>query len=183
MNQIYHLADDPKSLREFILLLHTGETVLGAPVSNQKEDRRRVGQECLQRLAQDILEILTQNEEEEDKEDLDNLSQALEDGTKELIAQLELDGYIFRGGRLYPVEGSVIAEHEEQGYLEHLVDNLPLQDRDVIKHHIRLSQQAYAEGRWNDTITNARSFLEAILQQVAAALHQKIHNTSALLHK
>ena len=90
---------------------------------------------------------------------------------------LELDGYIYKEGTLYPTEPSVIDEKEEQSYLELLIDNLSLSDAPIIKHHLQLSEQAYVDSRWSDTISNARSFLEAILGQIADSLHTKLNGT------
>jgi hypothetical protein len=169
LTEIYHLnPEEPNSLREFILLLHTGETV-------RTSERRNVGQECLRQLAQDLLEITTQDIDEEE-EDPDNLSKAASEGTKELIAQLELDGYIFKDGRLYLVESSVIDVQAEQGYLASLVDSFPLADPATIKHHINRAEEHYVNGKWDDSIGNSRKFLDAILNQVAERVYLKVNN-------
>src|ERR1044072_8061690 len=54
-----------------------------------------------------------------------------------------------------------------------LVDSVPIQEKAVIKHHIKESEKAYAEGRWGHSISDARNVLEAILREVAAAHHAK----------
>jgi hypothetical protein len=49
-----------------------------------------------------------------------------------LRAQLELDGYVYRNGNLYPVESSVVDVQAEQSYLDSLVDSLGLSDPPTI---------------------------------------------------
>jgi hypothetical protein len=46
-----------------------------------------------------------------------------------------------------------------------------------------MCQTAYLESRWNDTISNARNFLEAILSQVGNALHLKLQNSPLITHR
>ena len=97
---------------------------------------------------------------------------------QKLISRLEIDGYLYRDGHLHPIESAVIDIVEERTFLEQLVDSIALQDQTVIKHHIQESERAYSESRWGHSISDARNFFEAILQQIAAAHHLKIKGTT-----
>ena len=44
-----------------------------------------------------------------------------------------------------------------------------MSEPDTIRHHLRLSEDHYRAGRWDDSISNSRKVLEAVLQQVAVA--------------
>lgn len=90
---------------------------------------------------------------------------------------------MFKEGRLYPVESSVIDEQEEQTYLEHLIGKVSLSDEAVIKHHIKLAEEHYVNGRWDDSIANSRKFLEAILAQVADAFNLKKYGSNLSANK
>lgn len=150
--------------RKFILALQTGEMVSHIPYNRGKgEDPHVMSQQLLVKLAKDIIK-----EYETRIEDYGDFSKNSDARKKviELKSQLELDGYVYRDGNLFPVESSVIDEQEEQSYLEKLVDLSRLNDPATIKHHIRLAEEDYVNDRWSNSIGNSRHFLEAILAQV-----------------
>jgi hypothetical protein len=155
-------------LKQRLMGLHTGELFSlfpGPYKTGSEEERQKAGQAYMKALAQSLFKLR------------ETTSQIIPAKANEKIdrlkSQLELDGYVYRNGTLYPTESSVIDEIEEQSYLELLVVSSNLQDHPVIKHHIRLSEEAYADNRWSDSISNSRNFLEAILEQVGRALHGK----------
>jgi hypothetical protein len=95
--------------------------------------------------------------------------------TKALLRQLEIDGYVYRNEKLYPAESTVIPEEEEQSYLEQLIKELGLIDPDTVKHHLQLSEEHFLQGRWDDSISNSRKVLDAILKQVTELIYQKVN--------
>ena len=96
-----------------------------------------------------------------------------------LLDRQELDGYIYKNGKLFTADSSVIKEQEEQTYLEKLVDEFELPDPDTIKHHLSLSDEHFLHGKYDDSISNSRKVLDAILQQVTAAVYLKTENKPA----
>src|ERR1700730_14577955 len=92
---------------------------------------------------------------------------------EQLKPSLEMDGYVYQAGHLYPTESAVIDTIEQRTALERLVDSVALNKKAVIKHHIQESERAYAEQRWGHSISDARNILEAILREVAAVHHLK----------
>ena len=91
---------------------------------------------------------------------------------------LELDGYLFRNGRLLRPEDDVLNAEEEAEVLETLYTSLALAEKNVAINHLKMSEEHYHAERWIDCITNARSFLEATLREVAAAHSQSIKGQS-----
>ncbi len=180
------LSDSHKQLAQAIMGLHTGETIAGATRGSSDSERQTLGQTFLVKLAEDILNLYetlpvysTDGNRVTNQEELNILRAAAAynrpaaDLIHNLKVRLEIDSYLYRDGHLYPVESAVIDTVEERTYLEQLVDLTPLQDQAVIRHHIRDSEVAYADGRWGHSVSDARNFFEALLQQVAAAHHLK----------
>ncbi len=71
---------------------------------------------------------------------------------------------------LYQSEADVLDVEEETGFLQKLYSLLGLPDKSTTFEFLKLSEDHYIGGYWSDCIANARKFLEAILQQVAAHL-------------
>jgi hypothetical protein len=138
------------------------------------------GQKYLKKLAEDILRAIFTESLAEKIEllDIEENMKLLIGQVKMLLSQLELDGYIFKNGKLLPIENSVINQQTEQTYLEVLIDSLLLSDSKTIKHHLNLSEEYYSTCKWGDCISNSRMALEAILQQVADAVHVKKNGTN-----
>jgi hypothetical protein len=168
LNQIKKMKDmfRERELQEFFMRLHTGESVVANNWS--WDDRRKLGQRYLRDLAEDLLNVC-RSPTRYDRWDKEYVKETV----KTLKSQLELDGYIYKDGMLFYSESSVINEVQEQSYLAHLVDNVALADKDTITHHIKLAEEHYVNGKWGDSISNSRNFLEAVLQQVAAAVNKK----------
>jgi hypothetical protein len=77
---------------------------------------------------------------------------------------------------LYDVlaEADVLDTQEATGILETLFNRLSLDNKDLAFHHLKLSEEHYLAGRWDDSISNARKFLESTLQEVAASHSLKV---------
>jgi len=151
---------DNRALKELILKLHTGESVAAATPNCAWKQRVELGQQLLRKLSEDMLLWFYSLEggwnSEFDRE------------VDQLVKQLELDGYVFRKGKLLFSEAAVLDTNEEQGLLGSLVNELALDNATTIDHHLELSETHYIEERWDDSISNSRKFLESVLQEVAA---------------
>lgn len=151
-------------LKEFIMRLHTGETVVPVTQDWSWKQRSKLGQRFLQDLAEDML-CWAQNSES-------YVTGIIKGKISMLISELELDGYIFSDWKLYYSEAAVLDTEDEIGILEKLVKDLNLYNQDTIKHHLDLSETHYIDEKWDDSIANSRKFLESILQEIAARHHQ-----------
>ncbi len=175
LNQVkqYH-SGNTASFRTFLLGLHTGETLRETLYGDNAslEGCQQQAQPLLIKLAKDIL-LRHETEMEQFEEFIEDSAIQQMDALK---SQLEIDGYVYRNKNLYYSESSVIDEQQEQSYLESLVDNLFLTDRDVIKHHLKLSEDHYIESKWDDSIANSRKVLDAILTQIASAVYSKVNS-------
>jgi hypothetical protein len=169
-----------------IMRIHTGETLVPATKDWSWERRVKLGQTLLKKLATDIIRQFENRTPELRPENAfsieigDNFVKSLNDIAKlpfqiisKLKNQLEIDGYIFRDGVLYFTESSVIKEREEQTILELLIEGLPLNDKPIVLNHLKLSEEHYLNDKWGDSISNSRNFLEAILKEIAHAIHSK----------
>jgi len=179
------------SVESGIMKLHTGESIVSATKDSSWDYRRQLGQALLKKLAEDILPFhankavgpiaykpCTTAEQRKMVDSLNESRQKPYNLNQTLRKQLEIDGYIYRDGILYYSESSVIPEQEEQSILELLIKNLPLNDKAVILNHLNLSEEHYLNSKWGDSISNARNFLEAILEKAAHSIHSKKNLTS-----
>ncbi len=144
---------EPRSLREFIMKLHTGETMADATPNWTWQQRQRLGQQYLRNLAKDMLSTEMKHA---------------------LVSNLELDGYVYRDGKLLASESDVLDAQEEAGALEALYTSLGLANKDTMLHHLKLSEDHYLARRWDDSISNSRKVLEGVLQEVAAAYSLRV---------
>lgn len=161
-----------RKLKDFIMKLHTGETVYAATVDWDWTQREKLGQRYLHDLAEDILTYWK--------------SRASTSASKKasevavLQRQLEVEGYEFRDGRLLEPETEVLDVAEETGVLRDLHKELGLANQDTAFHHLGLTEEHYVAGRWDDSISNSRKFLEAVLQEVVATHSLRVlHRTVA----
>jgi hypothetical protein len=91
-----------------------------------------------------------------------------------LIKNLELDGYGFRDGRLIPPESDVLGTDEEGGILATLFNDLGLANWPTAKHCLDLSEEHWLGKKWDDCVSNARRFMESVLQESAAAYSTRL---------
>ena len=163
LNAIKGLIGRERDLKEFVMRLHTGETVANVTPDWSWEQRSKLGQRLLTDLAEDILVYIANLGARETSDVASEASQ--------LVSQLELDGYLFRDQRLYYTEAAVLDTEHEQGILQKLIGDLRLDNEQVMTHHLELSESHYVEGKWDDSIANSRKFLESVLQEAAAKYH------------
>lgn len=163
----YHYSDNrsnaTRKLKEFLMKLHTGETQAEATLKWAQQQREKLGQEYLQNLAGDIL-----NKWHKDWKSQPDSRPQIDEEIRQLLAHLELDGYVYRDLQLLIPESSVLDVAEEVHILESLYTSLKLANKDTAFHHLRLSEEHYLGRKWDDSISNSRKFLECVLQEVAA---------------
>jgi len=152
----------PRSLQEFIMKIHTGESLMTATPQWSWENRRELGQRILKDLAECIIRERLTNPEFERYGDSDKKA------VDYMQLTLELDGYIYRDNILWVPEETIIDESGEQGLLENLMVSVMLPDVPTLKHHLELSAYHYQESRWDDSISNSRKVLDGVLSQSAA---------------
>ena len=142
-----------RHLKEFVLKMHTGEAYASSTPQWSWDQRMSIGQEHLVKLAQDIL------------------ASAPPDDTfaSQLKSRLELDGYTLAEDRLVPPEAEVLDVQEQVGVLQSLYRDLALDGEQTTFHHLSLSEEHYTAGRWDDSISNSRKFLEAVLRASASS--------------
>jgi hypothetical protein len=155
---------DVRSLKEWFLRIHTGETLVKATSDWPWDKRQALGQQYLRNLARDFLAFCEANRHD------GWVAERYKRQYEELFRRLEIDGYIFRDGELYQPEADVLDVEEEGGLLEKLHFSLGLPDKSTTFEFLKLSEDHYVAGRWSDCIANSRKFFEAILQQVCALL-------------
>jgi len=164
LNATQKLFDHKRNLMEFIMRIHTGETLFPYAKEWTIKQREMLGQRYLKDLAEDIIEYCKSEH-------------ICSDEIKKLKSKLELDGYIWKDSKLLFPESDVLDSEEEGGILRNLVDELNLENKDTIFHHLQLSEDHYLNQKWDDSISNSRKFLESILQEVAAKHHMVENNT------
>jgi len=145
-------------LDKWLKRIHTGESLYEATSNCTWEQRQALGQELLRNMARDFHRWYL-------KQDSFYLGE-YQNVHDNLLRQLELDGYVFRGNDLVEDEAEPIDTVEETGLLASIHSSLGLTSRDSIFQFLTVAEDHYREGRWRDCITNCRNFHEMILRQV-----------------
>jgi len=158
-----------RPMREFVMRLHTGETVAEATKDWSWKQRELLGQRLLADMAKDILGYL----QTQGSGDSDYTRKEYRQKFADLKHQLELDGYIYRDGQLLKPEKDALNIEESTGVLHNLVNELGLSHKERIFEHLKLTEEHYVEKRWSDSISNTRKVFEGILQEVAMTHHLK----------
>lgn len=170
-------ANGRRKVKDFIMQLHTGETQIDATKNWNWEQRKALGQRYLRNLAEDILrhgdDVTTRRASRDDLYDADDFLQSV----ATLRSSLELDGYVYRNSRLLSPESDVLDTEEAAGVLDELYTSLALDNKTLALHHLKLSEEHFLAKRWDDTISNARKFLETVLQEVASAYSKRVKGT------
>ncbi len=95
---------------------------------------------------------------------------------EELIRSLELDGFQLKNGKLIYTEVEILDTNKETGILEELYGSLGLNNKETALHHLNLSVEHYINGKWDDSISNSRKFMECCLREIASLHSLKKHN-------
>src|ERR1044072_9400877 len=162
----------PSQFRDVVLGLHTDTTLKAKHLL--PEVRQEIAQKILWQLAVAILKFCGP--------DLDNpIAEQSDDVilTRALVRQLEMDGYVYRNETLYPAESTVIPEEAEQSYLESLIAETRFSDSDTIIHHLKLSEEHFLNSKWDDSISNSRKVLDAILKDITERLYVAVEKQPA----
>ena len=139
LNAMKRLTSRRRELIEFILRLHTGESVAPATSKWSSRQRQALGQRLLGDLARATIAARLADPA------FDAYGTHNREAVDAMRAQLELDGYIYRDGVLLVSEETVLDE----------------------QHHLRLSVEHYQNEKWDDSIANSRKVLELVLSRVA----------------
>ena len=153
-----------RELKDWILRLHTGESVFDTTKNWTWKSRQVLGNRQLLELAKDFVALYESVLSEEDWS-LEHYRPFVE----RLLSSLELDGYVRRDGDFFFSEADVVDVEEEIGLLRQLHGALGLPNREETFEFLVLSESHYAAQRWSDSIGNARKFFEAVLSQIADA--------------
>ncbi len=159
-----------RELKEFVMKLHTGESIALATKEWTWEQRLVFGQQYLIRLSQDILQRWLSQWKSLNKYQ----KQSYEDALERLINSLQLDGYEIQQGKLCHLEADVLDTKEEGSVLENLHKVLNLANYDTAFHFLKLSEEHFVSSHWEDSIVNSRKFLESVLQEVAFAHSERV---------
>lgn len=149
-----------RSLKEWLLKIHTGESLSSATPNWPWDKRAALGQVYLKSMARDFV---VWYRDQTDRWTVDGYKNAYE----EIVRRMEIDGYLFRDGEFRQAEVEVLDVEAETGLLETLHANLGLPNRSHTFEFLKLAEEHYVAGRWSDCIGNSRKFFESILQQVA----------------
>jgi hypothetical protein len=150
-----------RALTEWVLKIHTGESLANATPNWSWDRRAALGQVYLKNLAKDFIVFYSTCTDSRSLKEY-------ETPYEKLVRRLELDGYVFRDNDLFQVEADVLDVEAESGLLANLHNSLGLPDREQTFEFLNLAESHYVAGRWSDSVSNSRKFFEAILQQVAA---------------
>jgi hypothetical protein len=173
-----------KQLKEFILGLHTGESIEKTTRNWSLDEQKKLGQRYLKNLARDFMVWFHEGEEKRHSSIRSSAigtvlagfessytskisSEFCRDVHDEMARRLEIDGYVFRDNELYKSEAEVLDVEEETGLLQKLYSNVSLSDQQITFQFLKLAEEHYIAGRWSDCISNARKFFESVLQKVA----------------
>jgi hypothetical protein len=152
-----------RKLKEFLLQLHTGESVASATPKMSWDQREKFGQKYLEYLSEDIL-----NSWYTDWSSLNSYDHRSKlDGIEMFLRNLELDGYLYKNSKLLNPEKGVLDVEQETNLLKHLYSSLSLNDSVLAFDCLRMSEEHYENGNWRDSIANSRHFFELTLSEVA----------------
>lgn len=162
-----NLAKKPssvRSLKEWFMKLHTGESLAAATENWPWDKRKKLGQRLLHDLAKDHLRWHAGL-----KPDYFGKKKYDESATL-LQHRLELDGYLFRDGQLLQQQDDILDVEQETGILESLFASAKLNRAADAFEFLRLAEEHFVAERWPDCISNVRKFFELTLCEGARAL-------------
>lgn len=150
-------------LRDFLLNLHTGESMSVYPDPLPRSEWSKIGQTLLEQLAEDVLKWAESPDAP--------LGEEHAGGLAELRQLLELDGYEWDGRKLYASESELLETGDTQGVVYRLLNELELGKREGLDRHLEHSLNYYIGGQWTESIGHSRKFLESVLREIAAKHH------------
>lgn len=173
--------DGERGFEEFILKLHTGESVASLRHRKASDGDALEGQVFLRQFAQAILADFYQSAITSEDANIKTLQAALEWGKKDrkhgihgLLKSLELDGYAWVDGNLIHRESAPVDAEKQRELIGVLGGQLGLGKLDVLAHNLKLSEGAYQDGRWEDCVGNARKAMELCFQECASLWSRRV---------
>lgn len=161
-----HISTRPT--KDYIMRLHTGESVINGTQNWTWQQRINLGQQCLIELAEDMINYYHGGMKRYHKEKYGDHVVSLE-------RILELDGYIYQDGKLLLPEEDILDVEQSHGVLESLLTRIGLKNRKIALHHLNLSEVHYIDSKWDDSISNSRKFFESVLLGVASKHSVEFH--------
>jgi hypothetical protein len=159
-----------RQLIDFILGLHTGETLKQVAPDGTGPQQTSLGQDLLTKLAGDILKHIEKNSSTYPPA-------YLQSQIADLMSSLQLDGYKYQDSRLLISESEVFDTQDSTDILSTLYKELDLDNSEIAFNHLKLSEEAFLAKRWGDCISNSRNLLETVLREVAASHSVTFDNT------
>jgi hypothetical protein len=180
-NAIKHAASKgERHFTEFILRLHTGETVIairGRDVPGAELE----GQILLRKMAQALLAHHEQRPVVQSQLAAETLNALEKAGRRTrqptidaLKAALDLDGYAWVDGLLVHRESAPVDAERQRELLAVRAAELGMGNQEVFTHTLKLSEEAYQNGKWEDCVGNARKSLELVLHECAALYSKRV---------
>lgn len=161
-----------RELKEFFMRLHTGESLVSATKDWSWEQRKKLGQRLLRDLAESQMGYYVTLRLQE------WLWEMYSGTANELQRRLELDGYLFREGKLLFQQADVLDVDQEKSVLKTLYQAAGLERSADAFQFLALAEEHFIAGRWSDCISNARKFFELTIMEGARALG--VHNGNVL---
>lgn len=144
--------------------MHTGESLVPVTERWSWDERRKLGQRYLFSLARDYLQWF----------DEIKLTPYLafygEEVATSLRRRLELDGYLYKDGELLLQQEDILDVDQEKGIIQNLFVSAKLGRQEHAFEFLRLTEDHFVAEHWSDSISNARKFLELVLQEGATAI-------------
>jgi hypothetical protein len=156
-----------RELKEWLMRLHTGESLVSFAREISVGQLEHLGQSLLEKLACDYLKSVDAR-----KTDL-YFYRGQEASLTLLKRRLELDGYVYFDGNLVQQQQDVLNVEEEKNILKLLYQQTNLDRHSDAIHFLDLTEEHFIAGRWSDSISNSRKFLELALAEGARALVMK----------
>lgn len=160
-----------RDLKDWILQIHTGESLIKSTKEWTWEQRKKLGQRLLFDLSQDHLRWFEKIRNES------WFGQNYHRNANALTRNLELDGYKFSDNALLKPSEDVLNVEQERELISELYKRCGLGKQEIAFQFIQLSESHFIEGRWSDSISNARKFFELTLQEGAKLLGSVKNNS------
>lgn len=93
-----------------------------------------------------------------------------------LRRELELEGYLWRDGRLLRLEENVLDPEEEGDALTRLYLELGLPHHEQVLQDVEACHEHYVEGRWGDCLKHARDVYETVTLETVRHLDPNVGN-------
>ena len=97
-----------------------------------------------------------------------------------LIQQLKIDGFIFENKKLIEADTEIIDVQKEKNLLEEMMARNSELSQEILKKHLKDSDELFIQGKWHPSINEARSFLEQLREDIYLVVKSKYPKQSTL---